>query len=68
MSECQVQIWLAAKGRTPFTVDNIYARWMPSRFSKPTLFDDSFRGAFFRNYHKTGSSRFYDLWECNPKA
>lgn len=61
---CKVKIWLFPRDGTPFTTLNPYALVAPSRFPDRHLFPMDFQNAFRAHYHKTGQSRFYDLWTC----
>jgi hypothetical protein len=59
IEECQVDIWLIAKGGQPFLIRNRY----PVTGYAP-IFDAAFRLAFQRTYRRASSTRFFDVWVC----
>jgi hypothetical protein len=52
---CKTRIWLIPNNNTPFDL-----------VGDGHLFSDSFRRIFFERYQKRGSSKYYEIWECNP--
>ena len=63
IEDCQVDIWLIAKGGQPFVMRNRY----PITGLAP-IFDAPFRLAFLRTYRRTSSTQFFDVWECFTAA
>jgi hypothetical protein len=59
IEECQVDIWLIAKGGQPFLIRNRY----PVTGYAP-IFDPQFRLAFLRTYRRASSTQFFDVWMC----
>lgn len=64
MRSCKVKIWLFPRGGIPFSTLNPYALVAPSKFPDRHLFTSDFQSVFRSEYHKSGESRFYDLWAC----
>ena len=55
---CKTESWLIPHGDEPFSAQNSY-------FETPhPAFDDSFRTAFRKNYHKVTTGVLYDTWSC----
>ena len=59
IEECQVDIWLIAKGGQPFMIQNRY----PATGYAP-IFDPQFRLAFLNTYRRTSATQYFDVWEC----
>jgi hypothetical protein len=59
LARCQITYWLIPKGEAPFVGRNVYA----AVFSRP-IFSDAFRETFHAAYAKTGSTEYYDIWQC----
>lgn len=54
-----VNIWLIPRGDQPFTIRSFYQ-------PNPLLFDDDFRASFGKNYQRSGTSRFFDIYAAKP--
>lgn len=63
LADCRVEYWLVPSGAPPFLVPSAYQPAGP-----PTVFDDAFRQAFLRNYRQTGTTSYFDVWECRRRA
>jgi hypothetical protein len=59
IEECQVDIWLIAKGGQPFMIRNRY----PATEYAP-IFDPQFRLAFLNTYRRASATQYFDVWEC----
>ena len=59
LARCRIKYWLIPKGEAPFVGRNVYA----AVFFRP-IFSDAFREAFHAAYDKTGSTEYYDVWQC----
>jgi hypothetical protein len=59
LARCRIKYWLIPKGEPPFVGRNAYA----AVFFRP-IFPDAFRDTFHAAYAKTGSTEYYDVWEC----
>ena len=59
LARCRVKYWLIPKDEPPFVGRNVYA----AVFFR-SIFPDTFRDAFHAAYAKTGSTEYYDVWEC----
>lgn len=60
IEECQVDIWLIAKGGQPFMIRNRY----PATGYAP-IFDPQFRLAFLNTYRRASATQYFDVWECS---
>ena len=60
VEECEVDIWLIAKGGEPFSIRNRY----PATGYAP-IFDPQFRLAFLNTYRRTSATQYFDVWECS---
>lgn len=63
IEECQVDIWLIAKGGEPFAIRNRY----PATGYAP-VFDSQFRLDFLNTYRRASSTRYFDVWVCGRNA
>jgi hypothetical protein len=59
LAACRAKYWLIPKGESPFSGRNAYA----AVFLRP-IFPDGFRDAFLVSHTRTGSTEYYDVWEC----
>jgi len=59
---CSSQIFLIPKGDRPFSLQSNYFIYGNPDFRD--LFPIAFRQEFLRDYRKSGSSRYFDLWHC----
>ena len=59
LARCRIKYWLIPKGEPPFVSRNVYA----AVFFRP-IFPDAFRDTFHAVYAQTGSTEYYDVWEC----
>ena len=59
LARCQIKYWLIPKDEPPFVGRNVYA----AVFFRP-IFSDAFRETFHAAYAKTGSTEYYDIWQC----
>jgi hypothetical protein len=57
LQACKTQIWLIPPDETPFDLTG-----------NGRLFSDSFRRIFLARYQKRGSSKYYEIWKCNPAS
>jgi hypothetical protein len=63
-------VWLIPRNSEPFSITSYYNEYgirgvfLPG----PRLFGDDFMRVFYQSYRKTGSSRFYDIWESTVSA
>ena len=60
LRSCAVTYWLIPKSGEPFSAINRY----PMTHSR-ALFDDDFRRAFLETYRRTGSTEYFDVWQCD---
>ncbi len=59
---CQIEYWLVPQDAEPFAVPSAYFPNGPR-----DVFSETFRQVFASSYQRTGSTRFFDVWECrNP--
>lgn len=61
---CKTQIWLIPKDDPPFVMLNVFSLIDPHIFPERPLFSSEFRRIFFQHYRKQGSSKYFDIWEC----
>jgi hypothetical protein len=57
---CAVRTWLIPRAGEPFRIRNDY----PSTGYRE-IFPQDLIDAFEQNYRRTGSTRYYDVWECS---
>ena len=62
LKNCSSQIFLIPKGDRPFSLQSNYFIYGNPDFRD--LFPIAFRQEFLRDYRKSGSSRYFDLWHC----
>jgi hypothetical protein len=62
LRSCRSQIFLIPKDNVPFSMQSLY--YLAGAAAPRDLFPDAFRQEFLRDYRKSGSSRYFDLWSC----
>ena len=55
-----VKLWLIPRGQEPFALRNLY--------DLTPVFSDEFRGSFRRNYERSGSTKYFDIWSYHSKT
>lgn len=63
LRHCRVDYWLIPRDEVPFTAVNMYG----AVYMRP-LFSDEFRRAFFQTHTRTGSTEFFDVWQCHARS
>jgi hypothetical protein len=66
LRSCRVQIYLIPKGEEPFSLESNY--FIYGNPAARDLFPLAFQEEFERDYRKSGTSRYFDLWQCMPKS
>jgi len=66
LESCTADVWLIPKGKAPFALNNEFSDLYPQLIAPRPMFSVAFRNAFIQHYSKTETTKYFDVWRCNP--